>query len=104
MSNEPVKRGEIGIAGALIILSQAITSFQSTQSISKDMQELHNELEMSKREMIEFVRKSDFISLSIKSDKISDQLKNLKIDLNELKKRLIFADQECDAVELFARD
>jgi len=81
-----VKRRDIGIAGALIILSQAITSSQSSNSITNQIDELRNQLIQLKvdREQY-FVRKDELKKVINKLDKmqvdiatINEQIKWLR--------------------------
>lgn len=77
---KPIKRRDMGIAGAIIILAQVLSSTQSAQNLSKEIAELKRDIEASNLEREQyFVRKTEIFSLTRKLDRVSDQVTSLKI-------------------------
>jgi septal ring factor EnvC (AmiA/AmiB activator) len=92
-------RRHIGIASALIVLSQAITSFQSTDTISKQVREIQSDLAASKVEREEyFVRKTELAALLTKMDSLSSEVSRVKEKLSAIqsKKDQNYSLEECD--------
>lgn len=72
---DSLNRRDVGIAGALVILAQAITSSQSTSSINDQLEELRKSILMAKIEREQyFVRKEELRLVVQKIDKITEKL------------------------------
>jgi len=81
-----VKGRDIGIAGAVIILSQLTTNFSSSKSITDKIESLANDIQTMKIEREEFfVRKSDLIPITERLDRLNEQLQAIQVKLNYLK-------------------
>lgn len=80
-----IKKRDMGIAGALIVIAQSVISFQSAQIISDDIQAIRQDLQDSNlaREQF-FARKTEIAVISIKMDKMAEQLTRLKQQVGEL--------------------
>jgi hypothetical protein len=94
-----IKRRDMGIAGAIIVLSQAVTSLQSSHSISGQVEELKTQLETSKIEREQyFVRKTELVTVVAKIDKLSDQVSDLKNNFSrfQIEMQDKYSLQECD--------
>lgn len=92
-------RRQIGIASALIVLSQTITSFQSTDTISKQIREIQADLAASKVEREEyFVRKTELAALLTKIDSMSTEVSRVKEKLSAIQSRMeqTYSLEECD--------
>lgn len=76
----PIKRREVGIAGAVIVIAQFISTFQSSQSVTNEIAKLREEFQQLRidREQY-FSRKTDLIPILTKLDKMNEKL----IELNE---------------------
>lgn len=79
-----IKRKDMGIAGALIVVIQGITALQSTNSVSADIEALRKEIQQSaiERERF-FVRKTDLLVLTQKIDDLADKVTDLKSHLED---------------------
>lgn len=94
-----IKRRDMGIAGAIIVLSQALTSLQSSHSISGQVEELKNQLQTSKMETEQyFVRKTELVTVVAKIDKLSDQVSDLKNQFSKFQMHMEdkYSLEECD--------
>ena len=71
----PIKRRDVGIAGALIVLAQLFSDFKASHNVSSEILKFREEFQSSKLEREQFfVRKSELDSLGHKLEKINDQL------------------------------
>lgn len=83
----PIKRRDMGIAGALIVISQFISSFQSSQSVSSEIskfKEDFNQLKVDREQY--FVRKTDLAPVLTKLDSLNEQLVKLNEKVASLKR------------------
>lgn len=82
----PIRRKDFGIAGALIVLSQLLSSFQSSQNVSKEIEKVKDDFNESLIEREEFfVRKTDIVAMTSKLDQMNEQLIKVNEQLNSLK-------------------
>lgn len=63
MKQPPLRRRDMGIAGGMIVVSQLVSSFQTTQNLSKELSDL----------------KTDVKILAAKVDTLAEQLKLVKV-------------------------
>lgn len=90
-----VKRGELGLAGSLIVLAQVLSSYQSTSSVSSDIQGLRSDIEdIRKDQGLYFVKKDDLRSVQSKISKINDQLTEIKKQIRALRSDYAFLPAE----------
>ncbi len=88
MSNG-VKKRDLGITGLVVVLTQALSQFSSTDKLAKDIEDFKHEFKVSLLEREEyFVRKSDLQPLIIKLDQVSEKLSGLASKVNSLKRDL----------------
>ncbi len=85
----PIRRKDVGIAGAVIVLSQLLSSFQSSQTVTTQMGHLQEEFQQLKvdRELY-FVRKADIVPLTEKLDKLNDKLISINENVSVIKRFL----------------
>lgn len=80
-----VKRRDIGIAGALIVLAQAITSSKSADSINLQIEELKKSFIAAKIEREQFfVRKEELKGVVTKLDKLEIEIAKIGERINYL--------------------
>jgi hypothetical protein len=81
-----IKRRDIGIAGAAIMLAEALSNFQSSKNVSTEIVKFKEEFQQSRvdREQF-FVRKTEIEALNLKLDKMSDQIAELSNQVTSLK-------------------
>lgn len=74
----PIKKRDLGIAGAIVVLAELLSNFQSSQNVATEIVKFREEFAASNLEREQFfVRKSELGNLSIKLDKANDQLTKL---------------------------
>lgn len=82
------KRSDIGIAGTVLLVTQVIASQQSTQTVSKQIEELRQEIQKSIVDREEyFVRKTELNSrldgINLQLQKIQEQVDSMKHMVDE---------------------
>lgn len=81
-----LKRRDLGIAGAIIALSQLIGSFQNAHSVTSEIAKFKEEFQQSQIDREEFfVRKTDVAALSDKMDKMNENLVRMNEQIKVLK-------------------
>lgn len=86
MEGDPLKKRDMGIAGALIVLTQVLTNFHSSETVTDRIEELQKEFRQSlvDREQY-FVRKIEIRDLSSKIEKVNGELIQIKNQVTSLK-------------------
>lgn len=88
MERPSVKKTDIGLAGALIILAQTLSSHRSTDQLSKEIQNLKDDIRALKVDQQEFfVRKPELELLEEKLNLANEQLSNIKNWIQKRKER-----------------
>ncbi len=81
------RKKDIGIVGALVMLSQAVSNFQSTSSLKDEILKLKVEFAQAQLDReVHFAKKTDIVSLSKKVDKVGRQVTQLTLNMNTLQK------------------
>lgn len=81
-----VKRKELGLAGAVLLISQLVGSYQASQNVSAELVNFRADLQKNTIEREQyFVRKTDVIPVIDKLDKLSDKLAAIDLKLTSLK-------------------
>lgn len=78
-----LKKSELGVAGAIIVLSQLLTDYRSSSSMNKEFKNLETEFfEMQENQKKHFVTKEEFRMFVNRMDrnlnKISQKIDSLK--------------------------
>jgi hypothetical protein len=82
----PIKRRDIGVAGAAIVVAEVLSNFQSSQNVASEIQKFKEEFQASKVEREQFfVRKAEVEKISTKLDQVSDQITQLNTQVVSLK-------------------
>lgn len=86
-ASKTVKKRDMGLASVAIVVSQIISSFQSSQSITREISQLKEEVQQIKfdREQL-FVRKTDLVPITLRLDKMNEQLDALTQTVNLMKR------------------
>jgi uncharacterized protein YydD (DUF2326 family) len=103
MDDKRIKRKDLGIAGAVVVIAEAITNFTSSRSISHEVIKIKDEIKDMKVEREQyFVRKTELSSVSKKLDKLNDQLIRVDDKIASIKKelKLNFATMEYEDSDL----
>lgn len=75
MDPKTLKRTDMGLTGAVIILCQVISSFQSSRNLSQEIDQLKSAFHEEKAEHEKyFVKKEELGEVSLKLDKMSKRL------------------------------
>ncbi len=79
----------MGIAGAIIVLSQAVTSLQSSHSITDRIEQIKETIAVAKIEREQyFVRKTELATVMVKIDKMSENVSALKEQVSGLRRQI----------------
>src|SRR4051812_36599657 len=80
----PLRRRHMGLAGAIIIVSQIITQYFSNHNSSKNISEEIKEIRADQEKY--FVKKDELQSVSIKIDKIRNDLSEMDSKIRFIKR------------------
>lgn len=77
--NFSFKRWEMGIAGSILVLAQALSHYQLSSNISNEMDKLKDTIHQDKVDLETFfVRKTEIFMMVSKLDKLSEQVTSIK--------------------------
>lgn len=84
--NVLLKKREIGIASAMIVVSQAFTSFQGTHNVNEELRSLKDAFQQSQIASEKYlVKKTDVAKISDKLETMNDQLIRMNEQIKSLK-------------------
>lgn len=79
MDTKTIKKTDVGLAGAVIVLAQVLASFQSSKNLSEEMDKLRSDFRALKSEQeVYFVKREELNKVSIKLDKLAKQLRLIR--------------------------
>lgn len=89
VKKHPLKRKDLGIAGAVIVLAEAASNFQSSRSVSTEVIKMHDELTIMKVERdAYFVKKTELANVMKKIDKMNDSIVSIDVKVGKLKQMM----------------
>lgn len=91
----PLKRRDVGLAGAIIILSQFLSGLQSSNKVSDEIIKFKDEYHQSQVDLEKFfVRKSELSKVVKKLDKMNDQLVQMNEKIESMKEHEFSLNEE----------
>ncbi len=79
------RKKDIGMVGAIVMLSQALSNFHSTSSLKDEILKLKVEFAQAQLDReVHFAKKTDIVSLSKKVDKVGRQVTQLSLNMKTL--------------------
>jgi hypothetical protein len=100
---KPIKRREMGLTGAIIVLAQVASTFQSNKDLSEEIKSIRNDFKAAEiRQDTTFVRKTEIESLRNQLDKnltkVNKSLIHVQKELKNLQEltTLIFPEPDSD--------
>lgn len=89
--SNPLKKRDMGIAGAIIVLSQVISNFQSSKSISEEFKDLKNQfIQLQLDQEKYFVKKSDMKKVVSQLDKMNEELSKINDQIESIRDTTAF--------------
>lgn len=91
------RRRDMGIAGAVVILSQVLTNYQSTNTVATEIRELKDAIQdIRKEQRTTFARKEQLKSLETSMDEVKSELQEIKKQIRRLSNQYAEAELEDD--------
>lgn len=82
----PLRRRDMGLTGAIIVLAQVLSSFQANRNLSQDIEDLKSQIHQAKEDRQKyFVKKEEFQAVVITLDKMADQLDDINKEIKSIK-------------------
>ncbi len=86
MQGGQIKRGEMGIAGAIIVISQVLSQFQITRNTGKEVDELKQEFRQVKIDQEKyFVKKEEMRLVVNKLEQMASELASMTREIKSIR-------------------
>lgn len=80
-----LKKRDMGLAGAVIVLAQVISNFQSTRNLSNEIDQLKTEFHQVRSDQEQyFVKKEELKVVTVKLDSMSGQLSKIRNQIKSM--------------------
>lgn len=82
----PLRKRDMGLAGAIIVLAQVLSSFQTSRNLSNEMDQLKSEFQIVRFEQEKyFVKKKELKNVIVKLDSMKVQLAGIRQQLRSIR-------------------
>lgn len=108
MEKPSLKKRDLGVAGLAVVLIQALSSYQASQSVTDELRRELQELKLNQEQY--FVRKTEMAQFGSKMDKVFHQLGKLEQQVSSLKSAIKNSEisleevNECDPIVVSEND
>jgi len=75
----------MGIASAIVVVAQLLSSYQSTNKLSDELKDLKDSIRIIKLDQETFVKKDQANSLQTKIEELGDDIKDIKKQLKKMR-------------------